>query len=83
MQRIFEATSRRLFLIAGITYISGVLGMEMVGGAYVSQYGKTLTYGIIGSFEELLEMSGILVMIYALLDYLSVHIKGVQFIFMR
>ena len=73
--------TRRLLLIAEITYLSGVLGMEMVGAAYRSQYGVTLIYGLISSFEELLEMCGIVTMICALLDYLSVYIKGVQFTF--
>lgn len=67
--------TRHLFLIAGIVYISGVLGMEMVGADYVWRNGSNVTYGIMATVEEILEMSGIVVFIYALLDHLETYVK--------
>lgn len=63
--------TRVLFLIAGSIYVSGVLGMELVGSHYVSHHGRDLTYGIIASIEEVFEMSGIVIFVYGLLDYLE------------
>jgi len=73
--------TRHLFMIAGIVYISGVLGMEMIGAKYWSRYGADLTYGIMATVEEILEMSGILVFIYALIDYLETYVKDIQITF--
>ena len=73
--------TRNLFLIAGIVYVSGVLGMEMVGANYWYHYGSNLTYGIMATVEEILEMSGILVFIYALLDYLERYVQEMQITF--
>lgn len=73
--------TRHLFLVAGVIYISGVLGMEMVGANYWSLYGENLTYGIMATVEEILEMSGILVFIYALLDYLETYVQDMLITF--
>jgi len=73
--------TRNLFLIAGIVYISGVLGMEMVGANHWYRYGENLTYGIMATVEEILEMSGILVFIYALLDNLETYVQDMQITF--
>ncbi|MEH2001320.1 MAG: hypothetical protein V7L00_21680 [Nostoc sp.] len=65
-------TTRYLFLIATVVYVSGTLGMEMVGGLLRVDFGRrsliTLT-GIV--VEEFLEMIGIVIFTYALLAYLS------------
>jgi len=71
--------SCRLFLGAGAVYLAGVIGMEMIGSAYVSNYGYDLTYGILASIEEILEMSGIALFIFALLDYLEKEVTVVSF----
>ncbi|BDI20198.1 hypothetical protein ANSO36C_60000 [Nostoc cf. commune SO-36] len=64
--------TRYLFLIAAVVYVSGTLVMEMVGGLLREDFGRrnaiTLT-GIV--VEEFLEMTGIIIFIYALLAYLS------------
>ncbi len=65
-----------LFLIAGATYLGGVLGMELVGSSYIFNYGPSLSYGIVATIEEVLEMLGIIVFIYALLDYLETHVES-------
>lgn len=65
--------SRTLFLIAGALYVGGALGMEMAGGAYLAARGQDLTYGVLASLEEVLEMAGIVVFLYGLMDHLERH----------
>lgn len=72
------AQTRRLFLIAGLIFVTGALGVEMVGGYYSNLYGeRNIGYAIITTIEELLEMLGIVAFIYALLSYMSFHITSV------
>lgn len=71
--------TRRLFLLSGIIFVTGTLGMEMVGGYYSSSYGEErMIYAIITTIEEFLEMLGVIVFIYALLSYMSSNMKGVE-----
>ncbi|MBD2254091.1 hypothetical protein [Nostoc parmelioides] len=61
-----------LFLLAATFYISGTLGMEMVGGLLREYFGRLGTITIIGIvIEEFLEMTGIVTFIYGLLTYLG------------
>lgn len=63
--------TKRLFFIAGGIYLSGTLGMELIGGYYADLYGENnLTYALITHVEELLEMMGIVLFIYTLLSYM-------------
>ncbi|MEJ7929445.1 hypothetical protein WG922_05605 [Ramlibacter sp. AN1015] len=69
------ARTRMLFLLAGGVYVIGVLGMEMVGGYFflegAAATGMSLVpYMVAMTMEETLEMAGVLLFIYALLDYL-------------
>ena len=65
------ARSRALFVAAGTIYVGGALGMEMVGSAYAAEHGHDLAYGVIATLEELGEMAGMVVFIYALMDHLE------------
>lgn len=67
------ARTRGLFLLAGAVYVSGAVGFEILGGAYASVHGDDLAYGVLASVEEVLEMAGIVVMLYALMDHLERH----------
>lgn len=70
------------FLIAGIVYLGGAIGMEMVGGDYCEIYGKdNLTYIMFTTIEESLEMTGIIFFIWSLLEYINDTYKevGVSF----
>jgi hypothetical protein len=63
--------TRYLFMLAAIFYLSGTLGMEMVGGLLREYFGRLGIITIIGIvIEEFLEMTGILTFIYSLLSYL-------------
>jgi hypothetical protein len=70
--------TRRLILAAAATYITGSLGMEMIGGQYQQQNGFDLIYAGMTTLEETLEMLGISLFIYALLDYLKSYQKEIQ-----
>lgn len=71
------AATRMLFAIAGIIFVSGAAGMEMVGGHYWATQGWSvqgtdkvdIVYAMIITVEELLEMVGIVVFIHALMGY--------------
>lgn len=66
------ARTRRLFLMAGAVYVGGAMGVEAVSGKHASVHGRhNLTYHLIITVEELLEMAGAVLFIYALLDYVG------------
>ena len=59
---------RYLFIAAGALCVAGGLGMEMVGGYYVDVSGVDMTYKMLTTVEEALEMAGIVVFLHALLS---------------
>ena len=64
--------SRRQFILAACIYIGGALGMEMVGSYFAESIGQqNIIYAAIATVEEVMEMTGIVMFIYALLYYLS------------
>lgn len=68
----FQGRTRWLFLAAGLIYVGGAIGVEAISGQYAEQFGEVgLIYDLIITVEELFEMSGVVLFIYALLDYLS------------
>lgn len=67
-----------LFLLAGTTYLAGALGMEMAAGLYVETRGYTFAYGLLGTLEEVLEMGGVALFIYGLLDHLERHVGRLE-----
>ena len=71
--------TRDLFLLAGSIYVGGALGMEMVCGYYADAVGqRNLIYGLMASAEEILEMVGVIVFIYALLSYIGSHLETID-----
>lgn len=66
------ALIRNLFILAGVTFVVGAIGLEIVEG-YVEKYytRENFTYFALVTVEELMEMVSISVFIYALLKYLS------------
>jgi len=62
--------TRNLFIISAAFFLGGAIGMEMVGGAYLSSLGsKNYLYAVITLIEESLETIGITIFIFSLLDY--------------
>jgi hypothetical protein len=72
--------SRFQFLLAGTIYISGALGMEMIGSAYSKVYGQqNLIYALLATLEEVMEKMGSVIFIYSLLSYLENLSEDIQF----
>ncbi len=68
--------TRRVFIVAGFIYVAGALGMEIVSGGYMVRHGReNMTYQMLASVEEILEMLGVVVFVYALLSYLQSELK--------
>lgn len=60
-----------LFFIAGAVFVTGALGFEIIGAFLADETFFNLSYLIVSTLEETLELSGILIMLYAMLDYLQ------------
>lgn len=74
--RQLPTRTRRLFFIAGFLYVGGALGTEVVGGLYAVSYGRSsLGYFLFTQVEEILEMLGVVVFLYALLLYVSSYVS--------
>lgn len=67
-----------LFMVAGGLFLAGAIGLELAGGWYVERHGRGIVQGIISTVEEALEMAGIIVFIYALLDHLAARYGEVR-----
>lgn len=63
--------TRTLFILAGAVYVTGALGMELVGGYIADYIGYNTLYGLASTVEELLEMFGIVIFVNALLSYIQ------------
>jgi hypothetical protein len=61
----------RLFVISGLTFVAGALGFESLGGSHLELNGANMSYHVLTTIEEFLEMSGIALFIYALLVYIE------------
>lgn len=67
------------FLWAGILFVAGAMGAEMVGGWYSEQHGNANPVFVsIQTVEEVLEMVGVLVFISALLEYADRRADGLR-----
>jgi hypothetical protein len=76
--------TRYLFKLSGIIYILGALGFEMIGGAVLKISGtKGWIYILSTHFEEGLELLGLSIFLYGLLDYLSVALNNVEIRFSK
>ncbi len=74
-----SAKARRNFLISAAVYLGGAVGFELIGGHYVELHGyESLTYSMLATIEESLEMAGSILFIYALLEYLADNYKEVR-----
>jgi hypothetical protein len=63
-------TTRILFIISGFIYTGAAMGFELFEGKIAKQYGpNTLNDLLLCAVEEFLEMTGVIIFIYALLRY--------------
>lgn len=72
------AKTRQLFIFAGLIYIGGALGLEMVNARHDELYGNNnLTYKLMTTAEEFFEMIGIVIFIHALMSYMVSQVEKV------
>ena len=70
--RRLDGRLRRLLLAAAALYVGGAGGIETASQLYAGVAGKaTPLYVILATLEETFEMTGVAVLVYALLDHLS------------
>lgn len=78
------ARTRRAFLTAAALYLGGVLGFELLGSGFDEANGRrNLVYMTLVTVEEVLEMAGVLLFVWALLDYLAGRFGEVRVRFER
>lgn len=71
------ARTRTLFFLAGALYVAGALGFEMIEGPIVAAVGEENgTVRTLIVFEELLEVSGVILLISTLLAYIRTSLPG-------
>lgn len=76
--------TRRTFLVSASIYLSGVIGMEMIGSIYAEMHGASdLTYLACVTIEESLEMFGVIIFIDGLLEYIADNFTDVLFKILR
>jgi len=67
-----------IFIISAFVFLSGALGMEAIGTKIYFQKSE-IGYAICYTIEEFLEMVGVLIYIYALLDYITIEKVSIKF----
>ena len=78
--RDLPTTTRNLFILAGLLFVGGGVGIESLAGwrYEVNRGGKS--YQALVALEEASEMGGIVVFIYALLAYIAAEMPGFQIV---
>lgn len=69
---------RSWFFLSAAVYVGGALGLEMVGGKFfeISQKTLLLTYVLITTVEESMEIAGLIILVYALLKLIQRQYGG-------
>ena len=65
------ADTRRHVALAGFLYVTGAIGFELLGGAWVSSNSKDAVFYLFATIEESLEMLGSIIFIYAFSNYIA------------
>ncbi len=70
--------TRFTIIAAALFFLLGAIGMEMVGGFLKKNFGMDSVVYVLGTtFEEFFELSGLILFIYGLLDYLKTQFPGI------
>lgn len=75
--------TRNNFILAGLLYLTGAIGFDMLGGFQWELYDKydpafnIYLYVLYSTIEEILEMTGIAIFIYGLSRYIGEELKGI------
>ena len=78
--------TRNLIIIAGIIYVLGAIGMEILGGLYTESIAPTqvdtaargLGYVVLVNIEETLEKVGLIILFHGLISYMDLLMKDVK-----
>ncbi|WP_426060822.1 hypothetical protein [Hymenobacter sp. B1770] len=64
--------TRSLIILAGFMFVFGAVGLELAEGYFYKKYGLEHIYNeLLYCVEELLEMTGVILFIYALLNHMA------------
>jgi hypothetical protein len=75
-------STRRWMISAGLVFVGGAIGVEMLSGAAADAWGEeSFTYAMIVTVEEALEMLGVILLLHALVDYIHAHMGGLRVVF--
>jgi len=78
------AKTRNLFLLAALLFVLGAIGMEMIAGVIIEGQGvESIWHTWSQAVEELLEMLGVAVFLYALIGYLGQYVGAIQIRLLR
>lgn len=77
---LLPTRTRLLFVTAGVIYVSGALGGELALASIGEQAKGTSVFAWTAFVEEVLEMAGVTVFCYAIMDYLALAYGGVLFV---
>ena len=78
LMKIPSKTKNR-FLIAAAIYLGGAIGIELIGGYYFELHGSdNFTYNMIQTVEESMEITGLIVFIWALLKSIEADYQQIQ-----
>ena len=64
-----------LFFAAGAIFVGGAIGAEMFNAWYDHTFGAGVIAGAMTHLEELMEMLGVVVFVYALMSYVGSHLN--------
>lgn len=78
---VFQLPKRTmwLFIISGGIYVGGAAGFELIEGFVFTNYGETTLYKLVHWSQEVVEILGIILFNYALIDYLAAQQASVTF----
>ncbi len=71
--------TRVVVLRAAALFIGGAVGVELIEGYYATSHGhENLTFNMIATVQESMEMAGVIVFLYALLQFIQTHYGEVR-----
>ncbi len=76
--RLGRDVSLRLLLCAAV-FVSGVIGMEMVGGWVVDNYDHPPIYSLVMGLEETLELAGLTILFGIMAGYVAERVPRLHF----
>ena len=69
-----------LFLCAGAVFVGGAIGVDYVGELHKNAHGmQNMTFALMNAVEEGMEMFGVVIFLYALLDYVKTSVGPLVF----